>query len=110
MSHISPQENAARYATSALMARGKLEIDKRNVVNQPSQPAKPANSIVAETPNSILLQTSRPDAGSQRNLLLLNPIRILSAFHLDEIPYLFRQVEEALDAGSYVASFVSYEC
>jgi para-aminobenzoate synthetase/4-amino-4-deoxychorismate lyase len=75
-----------------------------------SQVTSQANSIVAETPNSILLETSRPDAGSQRSFLFLDPVRTLTAFRLDEIPELFRQVEEALDAGFHVAGFVSYEC
>jgi para-aminobenzoate synthetase/4-amino-4-deoxychorismate lyase len=79
-------------------------------VNQRSQLARQANSTVAETPNSILLETSRPDAGYQRSFLFLDPIRILSAFDLDEIPDLFRQVEQELDAGFHVAGFVSYEC
>jgi para-aminobenzoate synthetase / 4-amino-4-deoxychorismate lyase len=66
--------------------------------------------IVSETPNSILFETSRPDAENRRSFLFRDPVGILSTFNLDEIPDLFRQVEEALDAGFYAAGFVSYEC
>ena len=66
--------------------------------------------MVANTPDSVLLETSRFDAANTRSLLFLHPVRILAASKLHEIPDLFRQVEEVLSTGSYVAGFVSYEC
>jgi para-aminobenzoate synthetase/4-amino-4-deoxychorismate lyase len=78
-------------------------------MNQWSPPPRQWHSIAAETPNSVLLETSRFDAGNRRSYLFLNPVQILSASELDEIPGLFRQLEGALAAGLYVAGFVGYE-
>ena len=66
--------------------------------------------MVAETSSSVLLETSRFDAENHRSYLFRDPVRILSASQLDEIPELFRHIEEALAAGLYVAGFVGYEC
>jgi para-aminobenzoate synthetase/4-amino-4-deoxychorismate lyase len=66
--------------------------------------------MAAETPNSVLLQTSRFDPTNRRSFLFVNPVRILSASRLVEIPELFRQVEEARADGFHVAGFVGYEC
>jgi para-aminobenzoate synthetase/4-amino-4-deoxychorismate lyase len=68
------------------------------------------HSVVASTPGSVLLQTSRFDASNKQSFLFLNAVRTISALKLDEIPELFRQVDEALARGFYVAGFVSYEC
>src|SRR5271168_1200654 len=80
-----------------------------NIMNQWSPPPRQWHSIAAETPNSVLLETSRFDAGNRRSYLFLNPVQILSASEFDEIPGLFRQLEGALAAGLYVAGFVGYE-
>ncbi len=61
-------------------------------------------------PDSILLQTSRFDASNQYSYLFLNAVRTLSAWTLDAVPDLFRDVEAALAAGLYAAGYVSYEC
>jgi para-aminobenzoate synthetase/4-amino-4-deoxychorismate lyase len=66
--------------------------------------------MVAEIPNSVLMETSRFDAENRRSYLFLNPVQILSVSKLGDIPGLFRQLEEALAAGFHVAGFVSYEC
>jgi para-aminobenzoate synthetase/4-amino-4-deoxychorismate lyase len=79
-------------------------------VNQWSHVPKRWRSMVAETEDSVLLETSRFETGNRQSLLFLNPIQILSASKLDQIPALFRQLEEALASGFYVAGFVSYEC
>jgi para-aminobenzoate synthetase / 4-amino-4-deoxychorismate lyase len=66
--------------------------------------------MAAETPDSVLLQTSRFDPANRSSFLFLNPLQTLSASKLDEIPELFRRIEEALGGGFYVAGFVGYEC
>ena len=68
------------------------------------------HSVVAQNPNSVLLQTSRFDAFNKQSLLFTNAIRTITALNLDEIPELFRQVEEALASGLHVAGYVGYEC
>lgn len=68
------------------------------------------HSLIANTPGSVLLQTSRYDASNGRSFVFLNAVRVISASRLDEIPELFRQVDEALGSGFYVAGFVGYEC
>jgi para-aminobenzoate synthetase / 4-amino-4-deoxychorismate lyase len=65
--------------------------------------------MAAETPNSVLLQTSRFDPANRRSFLFLHPVQILSASRLDEIPELFRRIEEALAGGFHVAGLVAYE-
>jgi para-aminobenzoate synthetase / 4-amino-4-deoxychorismate lyase len=68
------------------------------------------HSVVARKPNSVLLQTSRFDAFNKQSLLFTNAVRTIAAVNLDEIPELFRQVEEALTSGFHVAGYVGYEC
>jgi len=68
------------------------------------------HSVVAQNPDSVLLQTSRFDAFNKRSLLFTNALRTMAAVSLDEVPELFRQVEEALASGLHVAGYVGYEC
>jgi para-aminobenzoate synthetase/4-amino-4-deoxychorismate lyase len=68
------------------------------------------HAVVAQHPDSVLLQTSRFDAFNQQSFLFSNAIRTISAVALDEIPDLFRQIEEAIASGLYVAGYVGYEC
>jgi para-aminobenzoate synthetase/4-amino-4-deoxychorismate lyase len=68
------------------------------------------HSVVARNPDSILLQTSRFDAFNKQSLLFSDSVRTVSAIGLDEIPELFRQIEEALASGFHVAGYVGYEC
>lgn len=63
------------------------------------------HSLVASTPGSVLLQTSRFSAGSYHSYLFVHPVRTLSASST-----LFDEIEQALDGGAYVAGFLSYEC
>ena len=68
------------------------------------------HSVVARNSNSVLLQTSRFDPANHRSILFCDPVRVLTASRLGEIPDLFRQVEEALADGCHVAGYLSYEC
>jgi para-aminobenzoate synthetase / 4-amino-4-deoxychorismate lyase len=78
-------------------------------MNQWSPLPRQWHSIAADTPDSVLLETSRFDAANLRSYLFLNPVQVLSASKLDEIPGLFRQLEGALAVGFHVAGFVGYE-
>jgi para-aminobenzoate synthetase / 4-amino-4-deoxychorismate lyase len=71
---------------------------------------KHLHAIVAATPGSVLLQTSRFDASNRYSYLFLNPAKTIAASTLDEIPTLFQQIEQALANGHYVAGYLSYEC
>ena len=68
------------------------------------------HALVAARPDSVLLQTSRFDASNKRSLLFLDPAETIRVDALDEIPNLFRQIEQALAGGFYAAGFLSYEC
>ena len=68
------------------------------------------HSVVSSSANSVLLQTSRFDAGNTKSFLFLDPVRILSALKLDELPKLFRLIEQALSEDLCVAGYLSYEC
>ncbi len=63
------------------------------------------HSLMALTPGSVLLQTSRFSAGDCHSYLFAHPVRTLSASST-----LFDEIEQALDGGAYVAGFLSYEC
>lgn len=63
----------------------------------------------AATPASVLLKTARPDAENQQTLFFSGALQILTADHLHEIPAIFAAIEKALQAGYYVAGFLSYE-
>ena len=67
-------------------------------------------SVAAGSANSVLLHTSRFDSANNKSMLFLDPVRILSASQLDEIPELFREIDQALIAGLHVAGYLSYEC
>lgn len=67
-------------------------------------------TIVAESPGSVLLETSRFDSFNQCSYLFLNPVRAITANRSDEIPELFAQIETALASGFHIAGYFSYEC
>ena len=62
------------------------------------------HALVASTPGSVLLQTSRMDTENYRSYLFMHPKRTLSASET-----LFEEIEQALAGGSYVAGFLTYE-
>ncbi len=67
-------------------------------------------SVIADNPDSLLLQTARFDASNQTSYLFIQPLKIICAITLDNLPSVFAQIEEALDNGLYVAGYLSYEC
>jgi para-aminobenzoate synthetase/4-amino-4-deoxychorismate lyase len=68
------------------------------------------HAILSDLPDSILLETSRPDRENHRSFLFVNPVEALTVESLDEVPVLFHRIEECLGRGLYVAGFMSYEC
>lgn len=66
--------------------------------------------IVAETPGSVLLETSRFDSENYHSYLFRNPVDVISTNDPDTIPQVFARVEAALANGLYAAGFFSYEC
>ena len=62
------------------------------------------HALVASTPGSVLLETSRFDDNNYRSYLFVHPVRMLS-----DGSSLFDEIEEALAGGAYVAGFLSYE-
>ena len=75
-----------------------------------SELRKQWRSTVVDNANSVLLETSRVDSENKHSYLFRDPIQILSASTLGELPGLFQQLETALNNGYYVAGYVSYEC
>jgi para-aminobenzoate synthetase/4-amino-4-deoxychorismate lyase len=78
-------------------------------MTQYTQLPETIHALVGATPGSVLLETSRFDAENDRSYLFLDPLRVLSAQTPDELPTLFAQIESALDAGCFIAGFLSYE-
>jgi para-aminobenzoate synthetase/4-amino-4-deoxychorismate lyase len=62
------------------------------------------HSLIASTPGSVLLQTSRMDGENYRSYLFVQPQRILAANET-----LFDEIEQALADGFHVAGFFTYE-
>ena len=70
--------------------------------------------IAAAKAGSVILRTARPDADMSnadnlRSYFFTDALQILSTNEMNEIPAIFESVEKALQAGHYVAGFVSYE-
>ncbi|WP_077624894.1 aminodeoxychorismate synthase component I [Sediminibacillus massiliensis] len=59
--------------------------------------------------NPYLLYEFTDGKKNNQPLLFTNPINILQADQLDEIPVIFEKVENALKAGYHVAGYISYE-
>ncbi len=79
-------------------------------MHQWSELRKQWRTAVANNANSVLLETSRVDSENKHSYLFRDPVQILSASTLDELPGLFQQLETALTNGFYAAGYVSYEC
>ena len=67
-------------------------------------------AAAADKSSSILLETSRFDAANYRSYLFFDPVRVLVAQGLDEIPQVFSGIEAALAEGFHVCGYFGYEC
>jgi para-aminobenzoate synthetase/4-amino-4-deoxychorismate lyase len=65
--------------------------------------------IAAAKAGSVILRTARPDADNRRSYFFTDALQILATDEMNEIQGIFESVEKALQAGHYVAGFVSYE-
>jgi para-aminobenzoate synthetase/4-amino-4-deoxychorismate lyase len=57
----------------------------------------------------VLLETSRFDEQNHHSYLFLDPAEIVTAQTLDELPVLFRKLEEAHKSGLHLAGYLNYE-
>ncbi len=58
---------------------------------------------------AVLLETSRVTADETRSLLFTQPRQVIQCRELVEVSAKLREVEQALQAGYYVAGFLAYE-
>jgi para-aminobenzoate synthetase/4-amino-4-deoxychorismate lyase len=84
------------------------------VTNPPKEEAIPNppgewSRIAAAKAGSVILRTARPDSDNRRSYFFTDALQILATDQMKEIPGIFESVEKALQAGHYVAGFVSYE-
>jgi para-aminobenzoate synthetase/4-amino-4-deoxychorismate lyase len=66
--------------------------------------------LAAENVHSVLLETARQDSESDKSLLFLNPLRVLTAYTADELPKLLEEVDSLTARDQYVAGYFAYEC
>lgn len=66
--------------------------------------------LIADSPNSVLLETARLDDAHPRSWMFLHPVEVIRANALNELPRLFEVIERHLQDGLYVTGFLSYEC
>ncbi len=63
-----------------------------------------------QTLNSVLLESSLQDDLNKKNLLFTEPIEILTATTLDEIPAVFEKIEKFIAQKKFIAGYFTYEC
>ncbi len=65
----------------------------------------------AQEPGTVLLETTRAAPGEDaRGLLFAEPLAVLEARSLGELPALFERLERARANGLWAAGYLSYEC
>lgn len=64
----------------------------------------------ATSPDSVLLETNRPDAQNHFSYLFREPREVFAIHDRQDLLRAFERLEEATGAGLYVAGFFSYEC
>ena len=76
-----------------------------------SQSIIAARQLVADTPGTILFESSTVSSAQQnRSLLFQNPIHWLEIRDLEQLPAVFTRIDEALALGHWIAGYLSYEC
>lgn len=76
-----------------------------------SQSIVAARRLVADTPGTILFESSTVSSSQQnRSLLFQTPVRWLEVHDLDQLPATFAAIDEALAQGHWVAGYLAYEC
>ncbi|HMF52963.1 MAG TPA: hypothetical protein VK593_01340, partial [Edaphobacter sp.] len=67
-------------------------------------------TLAADSPNAVLLETSRFNEQNRHSYLFLNPVDVFAANSADEIDALFAGIEDARRRGLHLAGYVDYEC
>jgi para-aminobenzoate synthetase/4-amino-4-deoxychorismate lyase len=76
-----------------------------------SQSIVAARRLVADTPGTVLFESSTvSSAQHNRSLLFKSPIDWLEVRDLDQLPAAFARIDEALAHGHWVAGYLAYEC
>ena len=76
-----------------------------------SQSIVAARRLVADTPGTILFESSGVSSVQQnRSLLFRDPIHWFEVRDLDQLPAAFATIDEALAQGHWVAGYLAYEC
>jgi para-aminobenzoate synthetase / 4-amino-4-deoxychorismate lyase len=68
------------------------------------------HQLIADSPDSVLLETARLDDAHRYSWLFVHPVEVIRANALNELPRLFEVIERRVQDGCYVAGFLSYEC
>lgn len=68
-----------------------------------------AHRYASAHPETVLLETSRRSATSPVSYLLRDPVEILTAHTLAEIPGLLHRLEQSTDQGFHAAGYFTYE-
>ncbi|CUS81649.1 para-aminobenzoate synthetase / 4-amino-4-deoxychorismate lyase [Candidatus Kryptonium thompsonii] len=72
-------------------------------------PEKYLNNLAKET-NFVLLETIKCDPENFKSFLFVQPVKILTANSIHEIPKLFEDIETYLKKSFYIAGYFAYEC
>jgi para-aminobenzoate synthetase/4-amino-4-deoxychorismate lyase len=76
-----------------------------------SQSIVAARRLVADTPGTVLFESSTvSSAQHNRSLLFQSPISWIEVRDLDQLPAAFARIDEALARGHWVAGYLAYEC
>ncbi|QNI37287.1 aminodeoxychorismate synthase component I [Edaphobacter albus] len=67
-------------------------------------------TLAATSSNAVLLETSRYDEHNRRSYLFLEPVEIVAAHTMDDLPALFDHIESARSNGLHLAGYFHYEC
>ncbi len=65
---------------------------------------------ISAWPNCVLLETARADADNFRSYLFAEPVEVLCARQLADLPGVFEQIQKHLARSHYVAGYLNYEC
>jgi para-aminobenzoate synthetase/4-amino-4-deoxychorismate lyase len=76
-----------------------------------SQSIIAARQLVADTPGTILFESSTFSSAQQnRSLLFQDPIHWLEVRDPGQLPTAFKRIDKALAQGHWIAGYLSYEC
>ncbi|QHS52406.1 aminodeoxychorismate synthase component I [Edaphobacter sp. 12200R-103] len=67
-------------------------------------------TLAAQSPNAVLLETSRFDPKNRHSFLFLDPEEIFQANKASELDVVFDWIESSRRRGLHLAGYLSYEC